>query len=193
MNHKCQFGTCVDGLTSYSCICKDGFSGTYCDLMTPIALALKNSNSNDENSSKSIVQYQQRNLEDPGEKYVQCEVNDCQNGGLCYKSIDSKQKCKCKLGYSGSKCEILKMVQYQYEDSYLEFESPDLEQTLNITFSLITESEDGILFYHGSKANKHLAVELFKGRVRISYDIGNTLASSLFSNAKINDSKCFFI
>ena len=153
--------------------------------MNPIALALQNTP-----EKSTIVQYNKIEQQ----QLIGCTVNDCSNGGICFRAsvngqIDPNTRCKCPIGYTGEKCEQLKMISFKYEDSYVELESPDLESSFNLTFSVITEAEDGVLFYHGSKAKKHLGVELFKGRVRISYDIGNTLASTVFSYAKINDSK----
>lgn len=189
-NHKCQFGTCADGISNYTCKCKDGFSGNFCEIMNPIALPLKVGIQN----QKQLVQQQRKEKDTIG-----CTINDCANGGLCFRvslngQIGPKNFCKCKLGYSGDKCEILKSVNFQYEDSYLEFESPDLESKLNLTFSLITEAENGILFYHGSKSRKHFSAELLKGRIRLSFDIGNQAAGiSIYSYAKINDKKEHFI
>ena len=110
-----------------------------------------------------------------------------------YNNIN-KGKCKCANGYSGEKCEILTSVQFKYEDSYMEMETPDLEQEVNITFTIITSIETGVLVYHGSKSRPHLAVELFKGRIRVSFDVGNEAASvtSIYSYAKINDSELLF-
>ena len=179
INHKCQFGTCVDGIGSYTCKCKEGFSGSFCDVMTPIALALKSTD--EKHDIKN------------GIERIECNVNDCFNGGICYHQIihgktEESTKCKCKLGYSGEKCELLTRVNYDYDDSYIEFESPDFEYSFNLTLSIITESENGILFYHGSTNKKHMAIELFMGRLRVSYDIGNNVISTMFSKAKINDS-----
>lgn len=128
------------------------------------------------------------------EQAIGCFANDCQNGGICYKlsingQLESKTRCKCPLGFIGDKCDFLNVVNLQYEDSYLELESPELDNHFNITFTLITDAENGLLFYHGSKAKHHMAVELFKGRIRISFDVGNTPSSTMFSYAKINDKK----
>lgn len=188
-NHKCQFGTCVDGFGNYTCLCKEGFSGPFCEIMNPIALALQQQQ---QSSDKPIVQHQKQ--ESLTQQLIGCTVNDCSNGGICYRTslgnkIDPITKCKCQLGYTGSKCEILNMVNYKHDDSYLELESPELDKKFNLTFTIVTEAEDGVLFYHGSKAKKHLGVELFKGRIRVSYDIGNTQASTVFSYAKLNDRK----
>jgi slit protein 2 len=147
--------------------------------MTPIALALKSTD--EKHDIKN------------GIERIECNVNDCFNGGICYHQIihgktEESTKCKCKLGYSGEKCELLTRVNYDYDDSYIEFESPDFEYSFNLTLSIITESENGILFYHGSTNKKHMAIELFMGRLRVSYDIGNNVISTMFSKAKINDS-----
>jgi slit protein 2 len=128
------------------------------------------------------------------EQAIGCEANDCQNGGICFKmaingQLEAKTRCKCPLGYSGDKCAVMSLVNFQYEDSYLELESPELDTQFNLTFTILTDAENGVLFYHGSKAKHHMAVELFKGRIRISFDVGNTPSSTMFSYAKVNDSK----
>ena len=129
---------------------------------------------------------------------IACPLNDCANGGLCYRvlrldgRLDANAQCKCRLGYAGPKCELVRMVHYAYEDAYLEFEPPDLETSFNLTLRMRTTAEHGLLLYHGSKAAKqHLAVELFKGRIRVSLDLhGNNNAaplSTMFSYVKLND------
>lgn len=142
--------------------------------MNPIAMPLVNTN-----NVKQIIG---------------CTKNECKNGAICYKlSVNGHQqdtvKCKCPLGYSGTHCETLQTVNFKYEDSYLELETPELEHSFNITFSIVTEAEQGMLLYHGSRGAKHLAIELFKGRVRVSHNIGNTPVQTLFSYVKLNDKK----
>lgn len=185
--HKCKSGsTCIDSISNYTCKCKEGYTGFYCEtLLKPIALPLMGSS---QNHGLTLLNKQTKALQ----QNIACPINDCVNGGLCYRALidgkfETEKKCKCSLGYSGNKCEILHMVNYQYDDSYLEFESPDFEYQFNLTFKLMTTAEQGIVFYHGSKSKQHMAVELFKGRLRISYDIGNAPVSTMFSYAKIND------
>ena len=48
----------------------------------------------------------------------------------------------------------------------------------NITMIFSTEEENGILVYNGE--SQHIAVELFRGRVRVSYDVGNYPVSNMF-------------
>lgn len=70
-------------------------------------------------------------------------------------------------------------------------QSPDLQRELNMTFTILTNAEYGILLYHGSKSRSHLAIELFKGRVRVSFDLGGIepVVNSMYTYAKVNDSK----
>lgn len=100
--------------------------------------------------------------------------------------------CACPSGFIGDRCEILTTVSMS-DDSYLEFESPDLESHFNLTFEVKTDSEDGILFYHGANSKKHLSVELFKGRIRVSFDMGDKIVSTMYSYTKINDGKIEFL
>lgn len=48
----------------------------------------------------------------------------------------------------------------------------------NITMIFSTEEENGILIYNGE--SQHIAVELFRGRIRVSYDVGNYPVSNMF-------------
>jgi slit protein 2 len=41
-----------------------------------------------------------------------------------------------------------------------------------------TEQENGVLLYDGQ--SEHLAVELFNGRIRVSYDVGNYPVSTMY-------------
>ena len=49
----------------------------------------------------------------------------------------------------------------------------------NLTLTLNTEEESGVLVYYGD--NEHLAVELYHGRVKISFFVGNYPASYMYS------------
>jgi slit protein 2 len=41
-----------------------------------------------------------------------------------------------------------------------------------------TEQDNGVLLYDGQ--SEHLAVELFNGRIRVSYDVGNYPVSTMY-------------
>ena len=55
----------------------------------------------------------------------------------------------------------------------------------NITITFATTQENGILFYTGR--DQHLAIELFRGRIRVSYDVGNYPVSTMFSYEIVAD------
>lgn len=48
----------------------------------------------------------------------------------------------------------------------------------NITMIFSSSQQDGVLMYFG--AQDHLAVELFNGRIRVSYDVGNHPVSTMY-------------
>ncbi len=31
-SHRCNNGTCVDGINEYTCVCNSGFNGTSCEI-----------------------------------------------------------------------------------------------------------------------------------------------------------------
>ncbi len=182
----CKNGDCVEAKNSpseFTCICKSGYSGKLCDVMNPVAMPLVNLQLKSTSASET----------EPALEKIGCSENDCRNGGICYQSKEKSSSgetfCKCPVGYSGRKCEVLSTVQFDKSDSYLEFETPDMEVDFNLTFSLVTSAEQGVLVYYGSRAKQHIAVEMFKGRIRLSFDMGNSQTTTLFSNAKVNDGK----
>src|SRR5699024_11021444 len=69
--------------------------------------------------------------------------------------------------------------------SYLEFEPIKTKPSLNITLKFVTKKQNGVLMYFGEQ--QHLAVELFKGRIRISLDVGNYHVSTMFSYETVSD------
>lgn len=40
----------------------------------------------------------------------------------------------------------------------------------NVTITFATDQQNGVILYIGD--HQHLAVELFRGRIRVSYDVG---------------------
>lgn len=69
-------------------------------------------------------------------------------------------------------------VSLKDEDSYLQLSRVDFRQATNVTLAFTTDSENGIILYSGD--SQHVAVELFRGRVRVSFDIGNYPVSTMF-------------
>ena len=80
---------------------------------------------------------------------------------------------RLKLIYfiSGKRCEYLTSLSFLHNTSYVELEPLNLRPQANVTLTFATEQQNGVLLYTGDK--QHLAVELFRGRIRVSYDVGN--------------------
>ena len=78
----------------------------------------------------------------------------------------------------GKRCEFLTSVSFAQNGSYIEMPSLKTKPEANITMIFSTEEENGILIYNGE--SQHIAVELFRGRIRVSYDVGNYPVSNMF-------------
>lgn len=76
-------------------------------------------------------------------------------------------------------------------DSYIQLPKFNFQTTSNITIILKTNSSSGLVFYTG--VEEHLAIELYKGRVAVSFYVGKehipTLFSYIFSFTKVDDDK----
>jgi slit protein 2 len=73
------------------------------------------------------------------------------------------------------------------EGSYLEFDPLKTIPAVNITLKFATKKQSGVILYNGD--GQHLAVELFKGRIRISLDVGNYPVSTMFSYETVSDGR----
>jgi len=158
----CQNGAhCIDGLGEYSCECGMSFTGKYCEIKTTMR-----------DAPQSSV----------------CQNSNCQNGAVCFQLPGSSEyECRCAAGYEGKKCEKLGSVTF-HTDSYVQSPSLDFSQLVNITIVFSTESDKGVLLYQGTTA--HIAAEVFRGRVRVSFHLGNfPIASTMFSYKTVNDDK----
>ena len=78
-------------------------------------------------------------------------------------------------------------VQLAGASPYIQLDPLYTSRPLNLTLVVKTRESAGVLLYHGN--NDHLAVELFHGRVRVSLNVGNPPASTMFSYAVLNDDK----
>ena len=79
---------------------------------------------------------------------------------------------------AGKRCEYLVSVQLVTAATYLQLEPLYTRAPLNLTLVVRTSQQAGVLLYTGDR--QHLAVELFKGRLRVSLDVGNNPASTIF-------------
>lgn len=60
----------------------------------------------------------------------------------------------------------------------MELEPLRTKPEANVTIVFATTQDNGVLMYDGHQ--EHLAVELFNGRIRVSYDIGNYPVSTMY-------------
>ena len=78
----------------------------------------------------------------------------------------------------GKRCEYLTSLSFVHNNSFVELEPLRTKPSANVTMVFATEQENGVLLYDGQ--SEHLAVELFNGRIRVSYDVGNYPVSTMY-------------
>lgn len=161
-NHMCQNGAmCVDGVNDYACKCTGDYVGKFCEIAPMVAML-----------------YPQTSP---------CQHHDCKNG-ICFQPMGSNDYiCKCAPGYSGKRCEYLTSLSFVHNTSFVELEPLRTKPEANVTIVFSTSQENGVLLYDGQ--SEHFAVELFNGRIRVSYDIGNHPVSTMYSFEMVSDGK----
>ncbi|KAF7248125.1 hypothetical protein EYD10_05844 [Varanus komodoensis] len=113
-----------------------------------------------------------------------CDNYECQNGAQCIIKAN-EPICQCLSGYQGDKCEKLVSINFVNKESYLQIPSPKIRPQTNITLQIATDEDSGILLYKGDR--DHIAMELYRGRVRVSYNSGSYPTSAIYSVETIND------
>uniref|UniRef100_A0A1A9ZRB4 Protein slit n=1 Tax=Glossina pallidipes TaxID=7398 RepID=A0A1A9ZRB4_GLOPL len=162
-NHICQNGgTCIDGINDYVCMCPEDFTGKYC-----------------EGHNMVSMMYPQTSP---------CQNHECKHG-VCFQPNPSGSDylCKCHPGYTGKWCEYLTSISFVHNNSFVEMEPLRTKPDANVTIVFSSTEQNGILMYDGQDA--HWAVELFNGRIRISYDVGNYPVSTMYSFEMVADGK----
>uniref|UniRef100_A0A8C8VEF8 Slit homolog 1 protein n=1 Tax=Pelusios castaneus TaxID=367368 RepID=A0A8C8VEF8_9SAUR len=161
-----------DGCQDHQCLhgaqCRDEANGYSC-LCTP-------------GYSGQLCEMPPRVLSQPSP----CERAECQNGAECVE-LGSRVVCRCLPGFGGPKCEKLLSVNFVDRDTYLQFTDLQSWPRANITLQVSTAEDNGILLYNGDQ--DHLAVELYQGHVRVSYDPGTYPSSAIYSAETINDGR----
>ncbi|XP_015606545.1 protein slit isoform X1 [Cephus cinctus] len=165
VDHLCQNGaTCIDGINDYECKCAAEFTGRYC-----------------EGAPSTAMLYPQTSP---------CAHHDCQHGACFQPSPASAADylCQCHPGYTGKRCEYLTSLSFVDNSSLVELEPLRTRPEANVTIVFATSQENGILLYDGNDG-EHIAVELYNGRVRVSYDVGNYPTSTMYSYEMVSDGK----
>lgn len=104
----------------------------------------------------------------------------CIQGYCLQPNKDSKDYvCQCSTGYYGAKCEKLKAIGFQDRSAYVALEPWTADPEGNLTLTITTEEKVGVIAYYGDDA--HLAAELYDGRVKVSFYVGNYPASLIYS------------
>ncbi|XP_071792808.1 slit homolog 2 protein-like isoform X2 [Asterias amurensis] len=159
-SHPCENGgECRQELNQFICSCTPGYVGQFC-------------------SDQPIVVFPQTSP---------CQGHDCQNNALCFEDSD-EFGCRCLPGYMGNKCEIPTSMTFSQQDAYISRTAPEFSSTVNITVIFATTEENGILLYYGKTGEAdHLAIELFRGHIRVSFDAGNFPAATMFGDEDLNN------
>jgi len=158
---------CVDGLNSYTCKCDVGFSGKFCEIAPQLKSSFINNMSN--------------------KSPTRCSPDVCSNNGICFEESFNTLRCRCYPGFIGDRCVMLKSVHSKTNDSYIKLPKPNVIPRSNITIVFSTTHSSGVLVYFGHLG--HMVAEIFMGRIRVSYDVGNSPGSVMFSYDTVNDGK----
>ncbi|VDK74302.1 unnamed protein product, partial [Onchocerca ochengi] len=159
-NNLCKNdAVCIDGIQSYKCECIGGYTGEFCEL-PPVS-------------------------DDYYPNTSPCHAHSCEHG-VCHQ-LGNSVFCKCSEGYTGKRCEQLRAAGYVQDGSFIALEPFIASPDGNLTFTLITTASTGVIVYYGD--NAHLSVELYDGRLKISFCVGNFPASHMYSYVTVHDGR----
>ncbi|KAK3507062.1 hypothetical protein QTP70_003872 [Hemibagrus guttatus] len=196
--NACISNPCANGGTcqvseeedSYMCMCAPGYVGDDCNVDYDDCQEHKcqnNAECIDEINGYSCActrGYSGQLCEAPPAPRSPCQLADCQNDAQCVERA-GRALCQCLPGFGGPHCEKLVSVNFVDRDSYLLLSDLKNWPQANITLQVSTAEDNGILLYNGD--NDHIAVELFQGHVKVSYDPGSQPGHAIYSTETIND------
>ncbi|XP_049927043.1 slit homolog 1a isoform X3 [Epinephelus moara] len=187
----CQHqSTCLITSTGPKCVCSPGYVGDDCSVDYNDCEEHRCQNGAqcvDELNGYSCVcpeGYSGQLCEVPQSPLSLCELADCQNNAPCVER-GGRALCQCPPEFGGPRCEKLVSVNFIDRDSYLLLSDLKNWPQANITLQVSTAEDNGILLYNGD--NDHIAVELYQGHVKVSYDPGSQPGHAIYSTETIND------
>ncbi|XP_026881111.2 slit homolog 2 protein isoform X3 [Electrophorus electricus] len=193
--NKCQHDSkCILTAPGFKCECTPGYTGEHCDL--DIDDCVDNKCRNGAQCTDAISGY--TCACPPGYSGLFCEFSppmvlprtspcdnyECANGAQCVVK-DTDPVCQCVHGYEGLRCERLVSVNFISRDSFLQIPSGLFTEHTNISLQIATDEDNGMLLYKAD--SEHIAVELYRGRLRVSYNTGSLPPSAIYSAETIND------
>ncbi|KAM6916623.1 slit homolog 1a isoform 2-T2 [Xenentodon cancila] len=187
----CQYqSTCLITSSGPKCVCSPGYVGDDCSVDYDDCDGHRCQNGAqcvDELNGYSCIcpeGYSGQLCEVPPSLLSLCELADCQNNAPCVER-GGRALCQCPPEFGGPRCEKLVSVNFIDRDSYLLLSDLKNWPQANITLQVSTAEDNGILLYNGD--NDHIAVELFQGHVKVSYDPGSQPGHAIYSTETIND------
>ncbi|KAF3687654.1 Slit -like protein 2 protein [Channa argus] len=176
--HFCLCTADTSSTVMYTCECNPGYVGEHCELDYNDCEENKC-----QNGGQCIDAINGYTCVCP-EGYSPCDNHECLNGAQCV-IMGSDPHCQCVHGYEGERCETLVSVNFVNRESYLQLPSSLLSPQTNISLQIATDEDSGVLLYKGD--NDHIAMELYRGRLRVSYDTGSYPPSAIYSVETVND------
>uniref|UniRef100_A0A1I8GW74 Cadherin domain-containing protein n=1 Tax=Macrostomum lignano TaxID=282301 RepID=A0A1I8GW74_9PLAT len=131
---------------------------------------------------------------------VQCAPGACRNNGTCVpQAFTESYTCQCRPGFDGPNCQRLQ-VGFNASTGYLMTDPLDTScRSLNLSFSFLTSSADGILLYtgpYGQPASPapsqpdFLSVHLVTGKLRARIDLGSgPIDLAISGGPRLDDSR----
>ncbi|PFX16674.1 Neurogenic locus notch-like protein 2, partial [Stylophora pistillata] len=108
VSHECRNnGSCVDGISNYTCNCLDGFAGDRCEI--DIDNCVNHTCANGGSCVDGVNNYSCScragfTGDRCGNDIDDCHNHTCQNGASCVDGVND-YLCACLVGFTGSKCE----------------------------------------------------------------------------------------